>query len=233
VAAFAVLGTTGGAAALGVGPIAFNNGPLNHHNPVASSSSVVENSSETTTTTTAAPTVTTTVVVTTTVPTTVPAIGIDTSDPVDDSTNNDATNSSAGDNAESHSTEVVGDSGKSDSSSNSSDTSGSESNDSGSEPATEPSNDPPTSTVPASEPSHPVAGPLTKSIDEGSATVDMGPNGLVIVDITPATGVGFEVESKPDSIDIQFHDQVSGNEMSSLEFDLVEGGITVKVDHPN
>jgi len=107
------------------------------------------------------------------------------------------------------------------------------SSDSSSTPSTEPSHGPSKPSNTDSDASIPVAGPLTKSIDEGSATVDIGPNGLVIVDITPATGMGFEVESKPDTIDIQFHDLVSGNEMSSLEFDLVEGGITVKVDHPH
>jgi len=246
VAAFAVLGTTGGAAALGVGPVAYNNGPLNRHSPVASSSSDVENAAESTTTTTTTEPVaddtTTTVTVTTTTPTTIPDVEVEVADSAADGSNN--SNGDAADvgsepeasqsEGDSHSGDTSSsDSSSSDSSSSDSSSSDSSSSDSSSAPSTEPSHGPSKSSDTDSDASVPVAGPLTKSIDEGSATVDIGPNGLVIVGITPATGMGFEVESKPDTIDIQFHDLVSGDDMSALEFDLVDGGISVKVDHPH
>jgi len=226
VAAFAVLGTTGGAAALGVGPVALNNGPRVDRTPLASSSSVVENHVEPTTST--VPTAT----VTTTIPSIVPDIEIPTTTLGDDASNeSDEPDSSniPGDGSESASPE------SSDHSSDAGDSSGpdgSGDNNTATTPAAS-SDDSSDSPDTAEGATAPVPGPLTKTISEGSATIDIGPNGLVIVDVTPAAGMTFEVKTKPDKIEIQFHDLVSGSELSDLEFRLVNNGITVKVSDPD
>lgn len=228
VAAFAVLGTTGGAAALGVGPVALNNGPRVDRVPVASSS-VVQNQVESPTT--AVPTSTPTTTVTTTVPSIVPDIEITTTIPGDEvpaESGEQTDNSNSGDVSESANTDSGDHSGDSadgigsdksgnDDKTSSSDKTGDSSHHSDSEDG----------------PSIPVPGPLTESITEGSATVDIGPNGLLIIDITPSAGMTFEVKTKPDKIEIQFHDLVSGSDSSDLEFRLVDNGITVKVSHPD
>lgn len=84
-----------------------------------------------------------------------------------------------------------------------------------------------------SENSTPVAGPLTRSIDEGTVTVDSLGNTLVIVDVVPAPGVDYTVKNDvkdPAEIEIRFVDIANGERLSSLKFKLVEGGITYKVE---
>ncbi len=228
VAAFAVLGTTGGAAALGVGPVALNNGPRADRGPVASSG-VVENQVESTTT--AVPTSAPTTTVTTTVPSIVPDIEITTTVPGDGVTaesGQQIDNSNSSDVSESTSTDSGDHSGDS-----ADDKSSDKSSDDNKTSSSDKSDDSSHSSDSEDAATDPVPGPLTKSITEGSATVDIGPNGLLIVDITPSAGMTFEVKTKPDKIDIQFHDLVSGSELSDLEFELVGNGITVKVSHPD
>jgi len=224
IAAFAVLGTTGGAAALGVGPVAFNNRPpVDFNNGLAGGNepeAIPETVEPTTTTTTAK--------VSTSVPSAVSAFDIAvpspepssatdaTVDPVttDQNPTNGSNDSSQPDNS---STEIDnsndGESSSSDAPSDSSSTdSSSTGNDDGS-------------------PSDvPVAGPVTKSTDDGSVTVDIGANGLTLVEVAPADGISYQVEAEPEEISIEFRDTTNGDELSSLKFKLVDGGIIVAVE---
>jgi len=209
-----------------VGPVALNNGPRVDRGPVASSS-VVENQVESPTT--AVPTSAPTTTVTTTVPSIVPDIEITTTIPGDEAQTEPSRQGNGG--------------GSGDSSKSASTESNDHSGDSADGTSPEKSGDDDKSNDKTDDSSHhsdsedgpsiPVPGPLTKSINEGSATVDLGPNGLFIVDITPSAGMTFKVKTKPDKIEIQFHDLVSGSDSSDLEFRLVDNGITVKVSHPD
>jgi len=223
IAAFAVLGTTGGAAALGVGPVArssrppvdFNNGLAGGNEAEAPVEPV-----DTTTTTT----------VTTTIPSTVSAFTIPTpsaeSSSVVETTNDPATISrdTSGDSTDTSETEVSGAEGAGASTDGSSDGETSSSDNSSSTAAETPKDGDSPSDIP-------VAGPLTKSTDDGSVTVDIGTNGLLLVEVTPAdSGISYQVDAKPDEISIEFRDTVTGDELSSLDFKLVDGGITVEVE---
>lgn len=225
IAAFAVLGTTGGAAALGVGPVARSNRPpVDFNNGLAGGNEAVSPVESVDTTTT------TTTTVTTTIPSTVPAFTIPTPSaessgaveaPVEPATVGQDVTGSSNDTSGSEGSGTEGDGVSTDAPSDG-ETSSSDNSSSAGDESHKDDN---------SSSDIPVAGPLTRSTDDGSVTVDVGTNGLILVDVTPAeSGVSYQVEAKPDEISIEFRNTATGDELSSLDFKLVDGGITVDVE---
>ncbi len=223
VAALAVFGSTGGAAALGaVSPLGVNNGGSPDYSAVAAASAgVAEEYVE------AVELDDPVDVGEPVTPTTIPVDPeiTDDSDPDDDS--DDSPDSSDDKSPEPNDD----DSSPEPSDENSSD-----------DPVDDDSSDDDSSDDPDSdghdhdhESSAPVAGPVTETADDGSSvTIDTDSDGLVLVNVDPADGVRYTVNNdKPDEIDVDFYDIASGDELYSFDFHLIDGLISSEIKPPS